>query len=359
MNSGLFERLDLDDPQLPAAKAVAATARAESPLIWNHFWLVNLAAWLVTAALLTAATLRVFAHDATYVLVWINAYTRYLYLPSYACLAWALWQRRWALLIANLLLVVCHVTWVAPDFERDRRSGGLSMNAVPQTGIQPTVRIFFANVRADNPDKESILEEIAAANPDVAVLVEFTPDWYPRFRAARQMEPYKYHTDKSHARVGLVNVFSKLPLQSESQVFNHGRTLQIVDVAVGSRTLRIIGLHAPRPTSDFDNYEQFWQEAIPRLTAEQGPVVVVGDFNATQYSRVYQRLTAHHLNSAHEDRGRGYATTWPNGRNWLPPIRIDQALLSANVECLSISEGVGRGSDHKPLVLDVALRTTD
>jgi endonuclease/exonuclease/phosphatase (EEP) superfamily protein YafD len=320
---------------------------------------VNLAAWFATVALLGAAALRVFAHDATYLLVWINAFSRYLYLPAYVCLAWALWQRRWKLLIANLVIVVCHVAWIAPDFERDPRFGISAANAVPQTDVRPNVRIFFANVRADNPNKESILEEIAAANPDVAVLVEFTHNWYSTFRAAPQMKPYKYHTDKSHARVGLVNVFSKLPLLTESQVFDHGRTLQTVDVAIGSQTLRIIGLHAPRPTSRSGNYEQFWQEAIPRLTAEQGPVVVVGDFNATQYSRVYQELTADHLRSAHEDRARGYATTWPNDRFWLPPIRIDQALLSADVQCLGITEGVGRGSDHRPLIIDVALRTTE
>jgi len=95
---------------------------------------------------------------------------------------------------------------------------------------------------------------------------------------------------------------------------------------------------------------------IPEIMAEQGPLVVVGDCNATQYSAVYQRLTADRLRSAHEDRGRGYATSWPNGQLWLPPIRIDQAFISREVECLDIKEGEGRGSDHKPLILDIKIR---
>jgi endonuclease/exonuclease/phosphatase (EEP) superfamily protein YafD len=95
---------------------------------------------------------------------------------------------------------------------------------------------------------------------------------------------------------------------------------------------------------------------IPILTAEQGPLVVVGDFNATEHSKVYKRLTESMLRSAHDVRGRGYATTWPNGQNLCPPIRIDQALVSPEIEVARIVEGRGRGSDHKPLILDVRVR---
>jgi endonuclease/exonuclease/phosphatase (EEP) superfamily protein YafD len=84
-------------------------------------------------------------------------------------------------------------------------------------------------------------------------------------------------------------------------------------------------------------------------------LVAIGDFNATQYSLVYEQLKAGGLRSAHDDRGRGCATTWPNGMVLVPPIRIDQAFLSAEVVCQGIAEGVGRGSDHKPLILDVQL----
>jgi len=106
-----------------------------------------------------------------------------------------------------------------------------------------------------------------------------------------------------------------------------------------------------------DDYAGFWNRTIPLILSEKGPLVVVGDFNATQFSDVYQQLTADRLRSAHQDRGRGYATTWPNGQYWLPSlIRIDQALLSPEIECLSIREGEGRGSDHKPLILDVRIR---
>ena len=107
-----------------------------------------------------------------------------------------------------------------------------------------------------------------------------------------------------------------------------------------------------------NEYALYWQEIAPILAEQPEPLVVIGDFNATQHSLLYEQLISGRLRSAHEDRGRGYATTWPNGKRPFPPIRIDQAFLSPQVECISIVEGVGPGSDHKPLILDLRVHAT-
>ena len=159
--------------------------------------------------------------------------------------------------------------------------------------------------------------------------------------------------------MGTVNVFSRIPLESERLDWFGGRGLQTIQIPVGDQTLHIIGLHAPRPMNiRDDDYSGFWSNVTPMILREPGPLVVVGDFNATQFSEVYERLTTDRLRSAHQDRGRGYAVTWPNGQWGVPSlIRIDQALLSPEVECLDIRQGEGRGSDHKPLILDVKIRS--
>src|SRR5882757_6118870 len=56
-------------------------------------WLV----WLVTLSLLVVALMRVFDHDGIHFFIWLNAFTRYVYLPAYACLTYAIWKRRWFL----------------------------------------------------------------------------------------------------------------------------------------------------------------------------------------------------------------------------------------------------------------------
>jgi endonuclease/exonuclease/phosphatase (EEP) superfamily protein YafD len=171
------------------------------------------------------------------------------------------------------------------------------------------------------------------------------------------MSPYKYGSGWMPSHIGSINVFSKLPLTMERQDWTTGKPLHTVEMQLGDETLRLVGLHAPRPMPlpKYDYYG-FWRQATPKLLTERGPLVVVGDFNATEHSRAYQELTSAGLRSAHEDRGRGWATTWPNGEAWAPPIRIDQAFLSPDVECVRIAEGRGKGSDHKPLILDVRVR---
>ena len=324
--------------------------------VWRGtYWI----AWFTVVSLAVVAALRFFYHDGAYVLIWLNAFTRYVYLPAYACLVWAAWQRRWVLTAVSAGVVAVHLALMAPDFLRDRRFD-VAANTHADGVAAPasrTVRIFFANVRVDNTEYDAMLREIAQADPDVIVLVEYGWGWHLAFKSAPVMKPYIYGSGHEQRFIGSVNMFSRLPLKSEAHDWINGRPMHSIDVDVGSQSLRIIGIHGPRPIDKpkYD-YEGYWDQMVPRLTAPQGPLVVVGDFNATQHSEAYQRLTSANLRSGHDDRGRGYATTWPNGKHLLPPIRIDQVFLSPEVECKRMVEGVGKGSDHKPLIVDVHIR---
>jgi endonuclease/exonuclease/phosphatase (EEP) superfamily protein YafD len=311
--------------------------------------------WLITLSLGVVALLRIFYQDGNLLLIWLNAFTRYLYFPAYLSMIWAAWRRSWCLLGVNSMIVCFHVALLAPNFLRDQRFDPPTEILSSATDASPTLRIFFANVNGSNEQYETLLNEIAIANPDVIVLVEFTWPWHIAFKSAPVMAPYVHGTGILRSHIGSINIFSKLPLLSESQEWVAGRALHTVAVQLGAQALRIVGLHAPRPIGQCA-YDKYWSYALPRLTSASGPTVIVGDFNASEHSRVYAELTADWLRSAHDDRGRGYAVTWPNGQFWLPPIRIDQAFVSPDVECVAITEGEGRGSDHKPLIVDVRIR---
>jgi endonuclease/exonuclease/phosphatase (EEP) superfamily protein YafD len=344
----------------PRAGQFAETAHSDSPSPVKGRLLGRLIyglACLVTLSLAAVGVLRIFYHDGAHFLIWLNAFTRYVYLPAYACLAWAVWKRHWGLALANITVVGLHIAMIAPDFMPDRRFEAAGSSATAIAPVSPTIRIFFANVRAENIEHQALLEEIRAADPDVIVLVEFSSPWHMACLQSSVFNAYPYGSGMKNELMNTVNVFSRIPLKSEKLNWFGGRGLQTFEIPVGSETLRIIGLHAPRPMHiRNDDYEGFWSKTVPMILSEKGPLVVVGDFNATQYSTVYEQLTADRLRSAHQDRGRGYATSWPNGQYWPPPIRIDQALLSPEVECVAIQEGEGRGSDHKPFILDLKIR---
>jgi endonuclease/exonuclease/phosphatase (EEP) superfamily protein YafD len=168
------------------------------------------------------------------------------------------------------------------------------------------------------------------------------------------MQQYKYGSKLAQIYPGEVVVFSRLPVQRQQFANAAGRLVNIVDIEAGEETLRIIALHGHRPlVEEPDLYAKYWQAMDALLDSQPHPLVVIGDFNATQHSAVLKNLAAQGLRSAHSERGRGYATTWPNGVYPAPPIRIDHALLSAAVDCVEIVEGVGTGSDHRPLIVDV------
>jgi endonuclease/exonuclease/phosphatase (EEP) superfamily protein YafD len=321
------------------------------------WWTCYLLAWLITLSLAVVAALRVFYHDGTLYLCWLNAFTRYVYLPAYLCLAWAASQRRWLLAFCGLAVVACHLAWMAPNFLRDRRFEIPADATAAPADAAPTLRIFFANVLITNSEHQPLWEEIAEADPDVIVLAECNFHHIRSFRKSPLMAAYLRGGAEMRSQMGEVVVFSKLPIKNEMQNFVMGRNVQTVDIDVGSQTLRLVGLHAPRPVYPSEySYDNYWEQMIPILTTDPNPLVIVGDFNATEHSRVYKQLKAAGLRSAHDDRGRGYATTWPNGKWWLPPIRIDQAFLSRDVECTGVSEGRGHGSDHKPVIVEIRLR---
>jgi endonuclease/exonuclease/phosphatase (EEP) superfamily protein YafD len=345
-------------PGIAANGSPAATSRQTAPV---HGWvwrMVYALAWLATLTLATVAALRVFYHDGTYFLTWLNAFTRYLYLPAYACLVWAAWQRRWTLAFLASAVVLCHLVWMAPNFIRDRRFDPPAAAAEKTAAAaSPALRIFFANVLQKNKRHDAMFREIAAADPDVLIVAEWGWAWNQAFRKSSLADTYAYGASLRQPRFGMVNIFSKRPLNTDIENVIAGRLVRTADIQLGAQTLRIVGVHAPRPlyATGYD-YAGYWGQMVPLLATEPRPLLVIGDFNATEHSRVYQQLRALGLRSAHDDRGRGYATTWPNGVTWLPPIRIDQAFVSPDVECLDIAESRGEGSDHKPLIVDVRIR---
>lgn len=313
-------------------------------------------AWAATAIMAVCVLLRLVWHDGNLGLVWINAFTVYFYLPAYVCLAWGLWQRKWWLAAVSLAIVAFHLSWVLPELlPTDRRTPASATDDPSET-----LRIFYANVLTGNSHYGPLLEEIADADPDLIFINEFSTAWEEAFAKSPVMQSYLQSGGLPRHRFGNMGFYSRLPVSDFQIVWLENRMSCTFDVMLDDEKLRLFCLHGPRPLDyAVTDYYRYWA-AIQSLVAQQPePLIVIGDFNATQFSRAYQQLTSGRLRSAHRDVGRGYATTWPNGLHVLPPIQIDHALLSPQVECLNIVEGRGTGSDHRPLILQVRLRAEE
>jgi endonuclease/exonuclease/phosphatase (EEP) superfamily protein YafD len=73
---------------------------------------------------------------------------------------------------------------------------------------------------------------------------------------------------------------------------------------------------------------------------------------------MHRELKQAGVNEAHEQATIGRGATWPvNGifRYITPGIRIDHVYLSPSLRAIRCETGVGEGSDHRPVVVDVVL----
>jgi endonuclease/exonuclease/phosphatase family metal-dependent hydrolase len=217
------------------------------------------------------------------------------------------------------------------------------------------LRLFSANVHDANPDVGPIAEEILAAAPDLVALQELDPDGAAGLRRSGIPARFPYRvTEIRHGASGIA-LWSRLPL-AEPQVLDvGGMPLIRVTIVLGARRLRLYTVHMIAPVGEG---RVRWKAQLRRvddeLRGERRPLVVAGDFNATRYHPSFRRLLSDGLADAHERRGRGWAATWPRDRWPLPPLmRLDHVLVSREVGVRSVREGVGRGSDHRPIIADL------
>ncbi len=114
-------------------------------------------------------------------------------------------------------------------------------------------------------------------------------------------------------------------------------------------------MHLVAPLETFDRNQRAQREitAIARHLAR--PRLVVGDFNASPYNRWFHQLLGLGLRDAHEAVGRPFATTWPNGEHLVPPLLLDHLFVDPPIVPLHVREGHGVGSDHRPIIVDLAV----
>jgi endonuclease/exonuclease/phosphatase (EEP) superfamily protein YafD len=305
--------------------------------------------WLVTLPLLLVATLRLFLRDASPELIALNAMTPWVYLPVWAIIPLAFRAQRRPLLVCASMLAVLHLLWLDPTVL-------LASPQPPWAERGQRLRVMSVNLLAMNRDTEGIAQEIIAQRPDILVTQELAPHWAARFDAddVRNLLPHRRLVVRDDA-FG-IGVYARAPVRAESFEL-HGLPALRIESSVGGRQLCLFGVHTLPPTSA--KSMRTWSDMIgviaARIRRERGPVVLAGDVNATPHTGQYQELLRTGLRGAHEDRGRGWATTWPNGRLPVPPIRLDHVLVSKDIAVLSVREGEGRGSDHRPVIVEVAV----
>lgn len=219
----------------------------------------------------------------------------------------------------------------------------------------PSLRVESINVYSGNRRPAEVLKFIAATKPDVVLLMEVTSDWRDLFEALAADYPFQ-ETDLRDDNFG-IGLVSRLPLESVAmQKFGSARLPSIVaHLRWEGKPLTIVGTH-PLPPAGKRNWplrnDQF--AALARFCRDQkDAVIVIGDLNSTSWSAHFGTLLdGTRLRDSRA--GFGVQASWPQ-RSALPRIPIDHCLVSPEIVVRNRFIGPDVGSDHFPLVVDLAL----
>ena len=100
---------------------------------------------------------------------------------------------------------------------------------------------------------------------------------------------------------------------------------------------------------------------MSHVRSVEGPQLVTGDFNQTEWSPSYPLVTAE-LRDSFREAGWGFGHTFPSTLSWarwdisLPLLRIDYIFHSGELLAQDARVGPASRSQHLPVIVDLAFR---
>ncbi|MDQ6927077.1 MAG: endonuclease/exonuclease/phosphatase family protein [Actinomycetota bacterium] len=285
------------------------------------------------------------------VVIAAEAITPLWFLPAYAALGLGLFSRQRALSVVAGALIALHLAWILPELRPARPLPAAA-------GGAPHIRIFSANLKYTNTQMVPMAEEIRRARPDVVLLQELSPANLEALRGTGIVDNFEFTLIQPRLMPTGSAVLSNLPMSDAATWDVDGMINARVTVTVGNKNIRIYDIHtnAPFGAPGATQWERQLAAIRRSVTSERGPLVVAGDFNASFGHRPFRALLDAGLRDAHTERGRGWATTWPRDLRVIPAfVRLDHVLVSHQFAVVGIAEGIGKGSDHRPVIADLAV----
>ncbi len=258
--------------------------------------------------------------------------------------AWRLRSKPLAVTFATLALV--NAVFVVPLF-------------LPQTAAPGSVRkisILSSNTWIRNADWTSVLTTMREQAPDVAYFTEPHPSFRSRFGEFDA----DYHIFRREVAVLLVR--RQAGLSPEPLTVPAGVDLAGIPVSLSVEGVMVylLAVHpaAPRSAATANTRDQAFAAIASFLEKQKGLAIIVGDFNATPWSRVFrnfQQQTGLHNSQA----GFGIQSTWPSYPgspfNSLLRIPIDHCLHSPAIRTIDRRVLPHRGSNHNPILIRLGI----
>jgi endonuclease/exonuclease/phosphatase (EEP) superfamily protein YafD len=218
-----------------------------------------------------------------------------------------------------------------------------------------TLTVVSFNAHHANEDAARLAGYVAAENADLVGIVELGAPMAKALEAKLGSLPHRVLLPGTVEGLGL---FSRYPVE----VLHQRSTVDapdawpaiIVRVNAPEGPVTVALMHPPPPLRELaGEHAAQLADFARRLAASVGPVIAMGDLNATPWSAPYQRFRREAGLDAAFPSALGPAS-WPSASP-LPLLPIDH-VLARGLDVVSGARGPDLGSDHYPLVARLAPR---
>jgi endonuclease/exonuclease/phosphatase (EEP) superfamily protein YafD len=227
------------------------------------------------------------------------------------------------------------------------------------TGNVRSLRAVSINVNTANESYDLARRFIDESNPDLVLLMEVNGAWV---RSLSEIESrYPHHKAIPREDNFGIALYSRLPFARCEIVYlgKAGVPSILAELDSGGELISILCTHPVPPISaEYSRIRNDQIEAVSQYLASiSGPKVLIGDLNVSPWS-VYFRALAKRAGVIDASAGFGIGPTWPTHRALLR-IPIDLCLVSPEIGVDNRMIGPNIGSDHFPLLVDLALPVRD
>ena len=310
-------------------------------MTWRSVFFPRPRQWILRIAVVAALFPLVGWIGGRYWLFDLFNHFQYQYLAFFSfCLILLLGMKalREAMIVAVLLMVP--LSRIAPAY--------FAPTEVASSGTP--IRVASFNVLVSNQRHEDALRWVRESNPDCVYFTETTDQWAKALEALSSSYPYSIEEKSGFA------FYSKLPITRHEIIrcSDFEFPLLVAHLATPNGEVAFFGIHPLPPVS------RSWAHALEEtmlilareVDQEAGPVIVVGDFNITRWSKMARPLErARLLDASHS---KSPEPTWMRS-NPLVTIPIDRILYRGQgMKCQNFHIGPDLGSDHRPVVAKIA-----
>ena len=231
------------------------------------------------------------------------------------------------------------------------------VRAHPRPSAQKTLKVIEFNAWRQNPQAPRIAQWLAQENPDVAVIIEGSGFLKSQIVAATGMHAFEGSGAVIFTRDKPIAVWTAWGARELP-----GRSTAITWVDLpgpDGQPFTVVGLHAGWPIPARHAWGQGRNIAEVLKILDRTSLIMVGDFNSTQWSFRQRAVDA----SFALQRRDHLITTWPARLPMLrgapfpvPLLPIDHVYAGPRWATVRIARGPRMGSDHYPLVTTFAWR---